>query len=97
MLAIFGPRLPAMPLGVECLAEAAGAPANVDEPEQRRGLNDSGMTRERRNVAAAKVIALLRTGENGIKAVANHDSVNTLWCVTSCLFYDGSTCIDKLL
>ena len=43
------------------------------------------------------MIALIRTGGPEIAAIANHNLVNTLRCVTSCLFYDGSTCTDKLL
>ena len=42
-------------------------------------------------MAEAVTSAIIRTGNHGIAAVANHNSVITLRCITSCIFYDGST------
>ena len=60
-------------------------------------VNDSDKTLGRRNVAEALMIALIRTGNHGAAAVANYNSVITLRYIASCLFYDRSTYVDKLL
>ena len=41
--------------------------------------------------------ALRRIGDPEVAAVANHNSVRTLWYDTSCIFDNGSTCIGQLL